>query len=198
MRRAHGVSRSARSWWHHRGDLATAPVSDAERLASCRLTTVARPCLRRVRQTVCLRRDGVASCCIIEPFVVGLDVFPWSVGTGLYRRRRTRSMSVPQLFAVVRGRGVAIARPWWPCDPARILPDPIAEIAATSVHFVPSMLSFVDGGSGSFGVQRFSERGVLPPVRRCLPLSSPRCMPRWPVWCSNLFGPTEAAVRGAG
>ncbi|MFW0788916.1 amino acid adenylation domain-containing protein [Gordonia sp. CPCC 205333] len=127
----------------------------------------------------------------------GLDEFGWSTDDRvILKTPYTFDVSVPELFApLLVGATVVIARPGGHAEPAYIA-DLIAATSATSVHFVPSMLSvFVD----VLAPERisaltslkwvFASGEALPPAvvhktRALLPN----------VGIHNLFGPTEAAV----
>ncbi|MFT4087306.1 MAG: amino acid adenylation domain-containing protein, partial [Gordonia sp. (in: high G+C Gram-positive bacteria)] len=127
----------------------------------------------------------------------GLEAFPWAAGDKVVLKTPyTFDVSVPELFGpLIAGATVVIARQDGHLDPA-YLADLINESTATSVHFVPSMLSVflevVDREklAGLTSLKwLFASGEALPPATVAAAHSV------WPwVQIHNLFGPTEAAV----
>ncbi|WYY18777.1 amino acid adenylation domain-containing protein [Gordonia malaquae] len=133
----------------------------------------------------------------------GLDAFPWAGPSDtsggdrvIQKTPYTFDVSVPELFGpLLTGATVVIAKPGGHTDPEYIA-DLIEETAATSVHFVPSMLSVFLDVVDSERLSRltsltwvFASGEALPPAT----VAATNAV--WPhVQIHNLFGPTEAAV----
>ncbi|WP_040511847.1 AMP-binding protein, partial [Gordonia soli] len=127
----------------------------------------------------------------------GLSQFPWGPADRVVQKTPyTFDVSVPELFGpVISGATMIVAEPGGHADPVYIA-DLVAESAATSVHFVPSMLSvFLDVVPDERLAELTSLRWLfasgeaLPPS---VVAQAHRALP-W-VGIHNLFGPTEAAV----
>ena len=179
-------------------DLATTPVADAERLAPLSLDNALYTLFTSGSTG---RPKGVT---VSHRAVLNRLWWVWMLSHGRWvigwcRRRRTPSMSVPELFApLFTGAQVVIARPGGHADPVYIA-DLIAQTQATSVHFVPSMLSvFVDVVDRDRLAQLTSLRWVFASGEALPAAVVAQVHQVWPhVGIHNLFGPTEAAVEVA-
>ncbi|WP_353507209.1 amino acid adenylation domain-containing protein [Gordonia sp. ABSL1-1] len=127
----------------------------------------------------------------------GLDAFPWGPGDRIIQKTPyTFDVSVPELFApLMSGATIVVAEPGGHADPDYIA-DLIETSAATSVHFVPSMLAaFLDVVAPDrlarlTSLRRLFASGEALPA----PLVAKTRANLPGVEIHNLFGPTEAAV----
>ncbi|WP_287384606.1 non-ribosomal peptide synthetase, partial [Gordonia sp. (in: high G+C Gram-positive bacteria)] len=177
-------------------DLSIAPVTDAERSAPLTPDN-ALYTLFTSGSTGRPKGVTVSHRAILNRLWWGLDAFPWTVGDRVIQKTPyTFDVSVPELFApLFTGAQMIIARPGGHADPDYIV-DLIEETAATSVHFVPSMLSvFVDVVDRDRLAQLTSLRWVFASGEALPAAVVTRVHDVWPnVGIHNLFGPTEAAV----
>ncbi|MFC0313716.1 amino acid adenylation domain-containing protein [Gordonia phosphorivorans] len=127
----------------------------------------------------------------------GLDAFGWTVGDRVVLKTPyTFDVSVPELFGpVMAGATVLVARADGHRDPGYIA-DLIAGSGATSVHFVPSMLSVFLDVVGDERLRELTSLKWLFASGEALPPATVAAAHEvWPwVGIHNLFGPTEAAV----
>ncbi|WP_415047037.1 amino acid adenylation domain-containing protein [Gordonia sp. (in: high G+C Gram-positive bacteria)] len=127
----------------------------------------------------------------------GLDAFGWSAGDRIVLKTPyTFDVSVPELYApLMSGATVVIARPDGHREPGYIA-DLIAESQATSVHFVPSMLSvFLDVVDREKLASLTSLKWLFASGEALPPATVKTAHEIWPwIGIHNLFGPTEAAV----
>nr|WP_161928687.1 non-ribosomal peptide synthetase [Gordonia crocea] len=127
----------------------------------------------------------------------GLDAFAWSAGDRvILKTPYTFDVSVPELMGpVMSGATVVIARPDGHRDPEYIA-DLIESSRATSVHFVPSMLSVFLEVIDDRQLARLTSVKWLFASGEALTSAQVRAartaLPQTSV--HNLFGPTEAAV----
>ncbi|MDL9937936.1 non-ribosomal peptide synthase/polyketide synthase, partial [Gordonia sp. ABSL1-1] len=130
----------------------------------------------------------------------GLSEYRWGVGDRVVQKTPfTFDVSVPELFGpLLVGASMVVARAGGHADPDYIA-ELIIESGATSVHFVPSMLSvFLDVVPQARLAELvslkwlFASGEALPPAVVAV---AHRVLP-W-VRIVNLFGPTEAAVEVA-
>ncbi|MEZ5210150.1 MAG: non-ribosomal peptide synthase/polyketide synthase [Gordonia sp. (in: high G+C Gram-positive bacteria)] len=178
-------------------DPQTPPVTDAERPVPLRTDNAAYT-LFTSGSTGVPKGVTVSHRAIANRLAWGYGTFGWA------RRDRvvlktpyTFDVSIPELVGpLISGATIVIARPGGHADPDYLI-DLLERSAATSVHFVPSMLSvFLDvaepdrlAGLASLRLL-FASGEALPPAvvakaRAVLPAG---------VGIHNLFGPTEAAV----
>ncbi|WP_137811573.1 amino acid adenylation domain-containing protein, partial [Gordonia sp. GAMMA] len=176
-----------------------APVADAERLAPLRGDHAAYT-LFTSGSTGRPKGVTVSHTAVMNRLWWGLGEFAWAVGDRVVQKTPyTFDVSVPELFGpLLTGATMVVARPGGHTDP-EYLADLIVETRATSVHFVPSMMSIFldlvpDARFAEFSSLRwvFASGEALPPavVARLHAL-----LPQ--VQIVNLFGPTEAAVEVA-
>ncbi|MGB6244628.1 MAG: amino acid adenylation domain-containing protein, partial [Gordonia sp. (in: high G+C Gram-positive bacteria)] len=127
----------------------------------------------------------------------GLDVFSWTLGDRVIQKTPyTFDVSVPELFGpLLSGASMVVARPGGHADPDYLI-GLLEDSAATSVHFVPSMMSvFLDvvdpDRVRGLTVLKwlFASGEALPPA---VVAKAHALLPH--VGIHNLFGPTEAAV----
>ncbi|GAB05160.1 putative non-ribosomal peptide synthetase, partial [Gordonia amarae NBRC 15530] len=180
-------------------DLSTVPVTDAERVVPLSLDN-ALYTLFTSGSTGRPKGVTVSHRAVLNRLWWGLDAFPWSVGDRVVQKTPyTFDVSVPELFGpLVTGAELVIARPGGHADPGYIA-DLIADTRATSVHFVPSMLSvFVDVVDRERLAQLTSLRWVFASGEALPAAVVAQVHEIWPgVGIHNLFGPTEAAVEVA-
>ncbi|MFC9981693.1 amino acid adenylation domain-containing protein, partial [Gordonia sp. NPDC127522] len=180
-------------------DPSTPPVTDAERVRPIRGDD-ALYTLFTSGSTGRPKGVTVSHASVANRLWWGLDEYPWTVGDRIIQKTPyTFDVSVPELFApLLTGATMVIAEPGGHADPLYIA-DLIASSGATSVHFVPSMLSvFLDVVPAEtvsrLGTLRwlFASGEALPPA---VVARAHELLPH--VQIVNLFGPTEAAVEVA-
>ncbi|MGW9267005.1 amino acid adenylation domain-containing protein, partial [Gordonia terrae] len=180
-------------------DPSTPPVTDAERVRPIRGDD-ALYTLFTSGSTGRPKGVTVSHAAVANRLWWGLDEYPWTVGDRIIQKTPyTFDVSVPELFApLLTGATMVIAEPGGHADPLYIA-DLIASSGATSVHFVPSMLSvFLDVVPAEtisrLGTLRwlFASGEALPPA---VVARAHELLPH--VQIVNLFGPTEAAVEVA-
>ncbi|QHN36337.1 amino acid adenylation domain-containing protein [Gordonia pseudamarae] len=180
-------------------DLTAPPVTDADRLAPLSLDN-ALYTLFTSGSTGRPKGVTVSHRAVLNRLWWGLDAFAWGVGDRVIQKTPyTFDVSVPELFApLFTGAQVVIARPGGHADPEYIA-GLIAETEATSVHFVPSMLSvFVDVVDRDRLAQLTSLKWVFASGEALPAAVVAQVHEVWPwVGIHNLFGPTEAAVEVA-
>ncbi|MGC4936006.1 amino acid adenylation domain-containing protein, partial [Gordonia sp. DT30] len=177
-------------------DVSVAAVSDAERLSSLS-GDAALYTLFTSGSTGRPKGVTVSHRSVLNRLWWGLGEYPWAAGDRVVLKTPvTFDVSVPELFApLMSGAQVVVARPGGHADPL-YLAELIGATRATSVHFVPSMLSvFLD----VVPEQRVRELDSLQWVFCSGEALGPatvaaahRLLPG--VSIHNLFGPTEAAV----
>ncbi|MCC3325694.1 amino acid adenylation domain-containing protein [Gordonia bronchialis] len=180
-------------------DFTVQPVTDAERIAPLRGDNAAYT-LFTSGSTGRPKGVTVSHRSVLNRLRWGLAEYPWGPSDRVIQKTPyTFDVSVPEIFApLMVGAQVVLARPDGHTDPDYIAAL-IEDTAATSVHFVPSMLSaFLDFVPDDVLARLTSLRWlfasgealpatVVAQVRDKLP---------W-VGIHNLFGPTEAAVEVA-
>ncbi|UQE74423.1 non-ribosomal peptide synthase/polyketide synthase [Gordonia sp. PP30] len=177
-------------------DLTVPPVTDADRLAPLRpenaLYTLFTSGSTGVPKGVTVTHRSV-----LNRLRWGLDGFGWSVGDRVVLKTPyTFDVSVPELYGpLIGGAAVVIAREGGHREPD-YLADLLAETAATSVHFVPSMLSvFLDVVDRDRLAALTSLRWLFASGEALAPSVAAAAHAVWPTTeIHNLFGPTEAAV----
>ncbi|MGW9266472.1 amino acid adenylation domain-containing protein, partial [Gordonia terrae] len=177
----------------------TAPVTDADRLAPLRGDHAAYT-LFTSGSTGRPKGVTVSHASVMNRLWWGLGEFPWTVGDRIVQKTPyTFDVSVPELFGpLISGATMIVARPGGHTDPDYLV-DLISSTRATSVHFVPSMMSiFLDlvpaGRFAEMSALRwvFASGEALPPA---VVAKLHALLPQ--VSIVNLFGPTEAAVEVA-
>ncbi|WP_156529387.1 AMP-binding protein, partial [Gordonia sp. 852002-10350_SCH5691597] len=126
-------------------DVSVAAVSDGERLGSLS-GDAALYTLFTSGSTGRPKGVTVSHRSVLNRLWWGLGEYPWSAGDRVVLKTPvTFDVSVPELFApLMSGAQVVVARPGGHADPL-YLAELIGATRATSVHFVPSMLSvFLD------------------------------------------------------
>ncbi|GAB19825.1 putative non-ribosomal peptide synthetase [Gordonia effusa NBRC 100432] len=177
-------------------DLATPPITDRDRIAPVHPDNAAYT-LFTSGSTGRPKGVTVSHRSVSNRLRWGLAEYPWGPTDRIVLKTPyTFDVSVPEMFApLLAGATVVIAAPGGHTDP-NYLVDLLARTSATSVHFVPSMLSvFVD----VVDAQRIAALSSLKWVfasGEALPAATVHqvhaVLPK--VGIHNLFGPTEAAV----
>ncbi|MGB6245572.1 amino acid adenylation domain-containing protein, partial [Gordonia sp. (in: high G+C Gram-positive bacteria)] len=130
----------------------------------------------------------------------GLAEYPWGPDDRVIQKTPyTFDVSVPEIFApLMVGARVILAEPGGHTDPDYIAAL-IEESGATSVHFVPSMLSAFLDFVPAATLARLTSLRLLFASGEALPAPVVAQARRELPWVSvhNLFGPTEAAVEVA-
>ncbi len=177
-------------------DLSVSPVTDADRLAPVRGAS-ALYTLFTSGSTGVPKGVTVSHASVLNRLRWGLDAFPWSAGDRvILKTPYTFDVSVPELYGpVMSGATTVVASPDGHRDPGYIA-DLIAETHATSVHFVPSMLSvFLDVVDRDRLRSLTSLKWLFASGEALAPATVAAAREVWPsVEIHNLFGPTEAAV----
>ncbi|MCK0438396.1 non-ribosomal peptide synthase/polyketide synthase [Gordonia alkaliphila] len=177
-------------------DLAVSPVADVERLSPVRPES-ALYTLFTSGSTGVPKGVTVSHGAVLNRLRWGLAAFPWTSGDRIILKTPyTFDVSVPELYApLMAGATVVIAKPDGHRDPGYIA-DLIVESQATSVHFVPSMLSvFLDVVDREKLASLTSLRWLFASGEALPPATVKAAHEIWPgIGIHNLFGPTEAAV----
>ncbi|MGV9827103.1 amino acid adenylation domain-containing protein, partial [Gordonia sp. NPDC003429] len=177
-------------------DESAAPVADGERLSVLR-PDAALYTLFTSGSTGRPKGVTVSHRSVLNRLWWGLGEYPWTAGDRVVLKTPvTFDVSVPELFApLMSGAQVVVARAGGHADPG-YLAELIGQTRATSVHFVPSMLSvFLDVVPAerirALDSLRwlFCSGEALPPATVA---TAHALLPQ--VSIHNLFGPTEAAV----
>ncbi|EGD53199.1 non-ribosomal peptide synthetase, partial [Gordonia neofelifaecis] len=174
----------------------SAPITDADRLAPMDPDNAAYT-LFTSGSTGRPKGVTVSHRAILNRLRWGLAEFAWTTGDRIVQKTPyTFDVSVPELFApLMTGATVIVARPGGHTDPDYLI-DLLETAEATSVHFVPSMLSvFLDVVDPTRLAALTSLRWVFASGEALPPAVVARAHRALPgVGIHNLFGPTEAAV----
>ncbi|MCH5644318.1 amino acid adenylation domain-containing protein [Gordonia sp. ABSL49_1] len=178
-------------------DLTVAAVTDAERRAPLSDDHAAYT-LFTSGSTGRPKGVTVSHRAVLNRLAWGFATFGWSRGDRIVQKTPyTFDVSVPEIFGpLMSGATVVLARPGGHADPEYLI-GLLEESAATSVHFVPSMLSvFLDVVDPTRIAALdslkwvFASGEALPPAL----VAKARSVLPDEVGIHNLFGPTEAAV----
>ncbi|MGB3698418.1 MAG: amino acid adenylation domain-containing protein, partial [Gordonia sp. (in: high G+C Gram-positive bacteria)] len=177
-------------------DLETAPITDADRLAPLSPDHAAYT-LFTSGSTGRPKGVTVSHRSVVNRLAWGYATFPWTRGDRVIQKTPfTFDVSVPELFGpLFSGATIIVARPGGHADPDYLL-GLLEDTAATSVHFVPSMLSVFLDVVDPDRVRAltslkwlFASGEALPPA---VVAKAHALLPH--IGIHNLFGPTEAAV----
>ncbi|WP_062393756.1 non-ribosomal peptide synthetase [Gordonia phthalatica] len=177
-------------------DPETDPVGDADRIAPLTPDNAAYT-LFTSGSTGRPKGVTVSHRSVVNRLAWGYGTFGWSRGDRIILKTPfTFDVSVPELFGpLMSGATIVVARAGGHADPDYLV-ELLEESAATSVHFVPSMLSvFLDVVEPERLAQLTRLKWLFASGEALPAAVVAKAHAAWPhVGIHNLFGPTEAAV----